>query len=334
MPVYLREPPETLTDILRQEDLGEIEACHMITQILDGLKFLHANGIVHGGICPGSIRIKSSLRPLIIELSDIGLHTHVEFEDSQEREIYTCQLNRASDIPNPIWDTWSAGVVALKILYPCRFPVRKSLTPFQRQQGNYRIAKQRAWVKSLADEAREIYHSEIPVNMGGKKDAAGFLTRVIQVGAAKRLTAEQCLQDPWIRRWQGPFLDDLMMFPAPDEAFCCANGAGLTRDNFDRGFVHEAPDAEGRHEGAFTQDLPSHNSKGKQPQSTTPAAVISPNHQHGQWPPTPQSNRSTAQIYREPRYYNNVTSSSSSHQGRQRSASPRPKRSANSWDHP
>lgn len=200
MPVYLSEPPETLADIHAKIPLTEIDAAEVLAQTFEGLKFLHANGIVHGSIHPGSIRISGS-NPWSIRLSDIGLHSYVELDDSQRRGYYASHTPPGSSGPTPKHDTWSAGVVGLSLILPGGLPPRPKRFPYN----------QSAWAAFMAARAKS-FHESRP---NGRLDASLFLTRVLKHDFHERLTAEECLQDRWIRLWHLPILD----FPDPSDPF-------------------------------------------------------------------------------------------------------------------
>lgn len=187
MPVYLPEPPETLADRHIREPLLEADAAEVLAQVFEALKFLHANDIVHGGLYPSSIRISHS-SPWSIKLSDIGLLPFVDLEGSKEREMYASNRKQGLRYSRPVMDTWSAGVVGLNLLSPNGLPPRpvKGKGPQSR------------WVEGLAKAAND-FHSAEMLRPEGKKEAAFFLTRVLKFEFSERLTAEQCLQDPWIK---------------------------------------------------------------------------------------------------------------------------------------
>lgn len=148
MPVYLPEPPETLADRHIKERITEIETVQILAQIFEGLKFLHTNGMVHGGLYPGSIRIKHSA-PWSIKLSDIGLHSCVELENPRERGYYASQPIPGISEPTPKHDTWSAGVVGLYLILPGGLPPSPKRFPYD----------QSAWTAFMAARAKSFYAS-------------------------------------------------------------------------------------------------------------------------------------------------------------------------------
>ena len=190
MPVYLSEPPETLADRQISAPLTVIDTVEVLAQIFEGLKFLHAHEIVHGSVYPAVVKIRRSC-PWSIRLSDIGLHPYVDLENQEERELYLSQPHQGNHIPVPVSDTWSAGVIGLALLSPGGLPARS-----MNQTSN-----QTSWTRALAKRARAFYDTE-KTGPGLKQDAALFLTRVLRYLHSERLTAEECLQDPWIQRRQ------------------------------------------------------------------------------------------------------------------------------------
>lgn len=192
MPVYLSQPQVNLADKLARGPLTEGDAGQVLAQIFEGLKYLHEHGIVHGCICPGSIMIEHS-SPWSIKLSDIGLYPYVEFEDQKERAFYATQKDRSSRRPEVVWDTWSAGVVGLELLSSAGLPSRST----------GRNLTQHEWVIKVASHAIDFRNAE-KTSPEGKKEAASFLTRVLEVEPTTELTAEQCLEDPWLQPWRLP----------------------------------------------------------------------------------------------------------------------------------
>ena len=184
MPVYLAEPQETLTDRLASRGpLQEGVAGLVLAQVFEGLKFLHENDMVHGSLYPGSIRFQHHpSKPWNVQLSDIALYPYVELDNQEERQLYATQ-KPGSGAPLPVWDIWSAGVVALMLLDPDGLPTRK------------RSQTQRMWVITVANRAVDFRNHHPTAN----SKAAWFTTRVLQVEYDERLSAEECLQDPWLR---------------------------------------------------------------------------------------------------------------------------------------
>ena len=183
MPVYLPEPQETLADRLASGgQLREGLAGLVLVQVFEGLKFIHDNGMIHGGLYPGSIRFEHPSKPWNIQLSDVGLAPYVELDNQAERQLYATHKFIAKN-PLPVWDTWSAGVVALRLLSPDGLPKR------------YRSYCQPKWTLKVANHAVEFDDEQTTV----RKKASRFVTSVLKVDFNERLSAEECLQDSWLR---------------------------------------------------------------------------------------------------------------------------------------
>ena len=274
MPVYLPEPQETLVDRLASRGhLQEGLAGLVLVQVFEGLKFLHENGMIHGGLYPGSIRFEHPSTPWNVQLSDIGLYPYVELDNQEERQLYATQKLTTRN-PLPVWDTWSAGVVGLLLLSPDGLPTRK------------RLHTQPKWTTIVANLAVEI-HDEQPQNK-----ASRFITNVLKVECSERLSAEECLQDPWLREIK----DDEEIHESTE--------------------IEETTETEDfSGEDTETEELQSSQSKGKQPLH---ARRASSGNRSRQLSRTPISKGKQQQ----PQHSRRTSSGTSSHQLRQRSMTP------------
>ncbi|CAF9919808.1 MAG: hypothetical protein ALECFALPRED_001307 [Alectoria fallacina] len=292
IPVYLPEPLETLADRHIREPLTEIEAGDVLAQVFEGLKFLHTNGIVHGGLYPGNIKIKHS-HPWPVKLSDIGLHPYVELDNSKERKLYASQSKQGRSRLVPVIDTWSAGVVGLSLLRSGGLPPRSTHWAY----------KQHSWTTFLVERATAFHANEKP-RPNGKKDAALFLTRVLKFEYSERLTAEECLQDPWIQLRRLPY--DREDSQNTDDSFY----------SFQTGSIYEdAKEDQGSNEDIDTEEPRTCTSKGKQPQTSRDRSAVPSSSQHRQGSATPQNRRYSGALPQASRYTSVEPSDSVSRQG-------------------
>ena len=295
MPVYLPEPPETLAERHARYPLTEIDAAQVLAQVLEGLKLLHANDIIHGSLYPGSIRIKRT-DTWSISLSDIGLHSYVDLENSQERGFYASQPTPSIFEPMPKHDTWSVGIVGLYLILPGGLPPRPKHFPYD----------QSAWMAFMAARARS-YHASRP---RGKQDASLFLTRVLKYDYRERLTAEECLQDRWIQLWHLPFPDSL----DPSDPFFDIADIDSPLET-----INEVMNYQGSGKDLETEDPGTVTWKGKQPQRSRDMRVTPSSDSYGQGTAIPQSVKHPGVIPTHS-HHTRVTRSSSSN--KQRSPTP------------
>ena len=278
MPVYFPEPQETLADRLASRGpLQESLAGLVLVQVFEGLKFLHENGMIHGSLYPGSIRFEHPSKPWNVQLSDIGLYPYVELDNSQERQLYATQRPAASN-PSPKWDTWSAGVVGLVLLSPDGLPTRN------------RRHTQLTWTKTVANRAVDFRTAHPTV----KNKAARFITSVLKVEFDERLSAQEYLQDPWLKEIK-------------DEE-------GID-ESTETSETNEAEEVSG--EDTETEGPRSSLSKGKQPQYARRASFSS---QHRQPSRTPISKGKQQQ--QQPQRSRRTSIGTSSHHLRQQSMTP------------
>ena len=284
MPAYLAEPPVTLTERLNKGSLGERDAGEILGQVFEGLRFLHANGIVHGGLCPQSIRI-ASFTPWSIKLSDIGLHPQVRLPDAEERELYLNEVSDPCHIPVPTGDIWSAGVVGLRVAWPDGFPKPSIHWPNEKNKAKWSPLQwfrfQSEWKQMVTNQTAALYY-ETDHSERGKKDVASFLTHVFTF--TETITAESCLKEAWIRRWHLPlshgqdeqnldyFNYPLLCIPTNGSGVPLAEPSGPSGG----GLVYkEAEDQEGGDEEKETEESKDEEDSGEDTETGKPRSSIS-----------------------------------------------------------
>ena len=231
-----------------------------LAQVFEGLRFLHKNGFVHGSICPGSIRFEGPAWR--VKLSDIGLYQYVELDNQEERQLYASQRQGTSP-PLPVWDTWSAGVVGLMLLSPNGLPTRK------------RSQSQRQWATTVANRAVE-FRSSHPTTVSNR--AAQFLASVLKVEYHERLSAEECLEHPWLKPKRLP----TSLYS--DESVTAIKEEEESDESTETEEPNQAEEVGG--EDTETEEPRSSRSKGKQPVYARRASV---GNQHRQPSRTPIS---------------------------------------------
>ncbi|MFZ0393611.1 MAG: protein kinase [Terracidiphilus sp.] len=103
---------EVLAEVLAERPLSAAETAEMLPAIVDALGYLHARGLVHGGLTPSNILVVEDH----LKLSVDGLQTAGE-------PLRRARLPNEYDAPevttekmSPAMDVWSLGVVLVKAL--------------------------------------------------------------------------------------------------------------------------------------------------------------------------------------------------------------------------
>ena len=113
-------PNQTLNELIkRRKKLTEIEAQCYVVQILNGIKYLHQNKVIHRDLKLGNLFLSEKLE---IKLGDFGLATKVEFDGEKKRTICGTPNYIAPEILEGKTghsyevDIWSLGVIIYTLL--------------------------------------------------------------------------------------------------------------------------------------------------------------------------------------------------------------------------
>eukprot|EP00118_Oscarella_pearsei_P003869 m.16065 g.16065 ORF g.16065 m.16065 type:complete len:601 (+) comp26726_c0_seq1:124-1926(+) len=184
-----------LFEYLAEKDaFEESEAVEFMSQLLDGISFLHSRKVVHLDLKPENILLLESSCVSSIKLIDFGLARKLEGED------FTGLLGTAEFVAPEVvnyeplstaTDMWAIGVIAFIIL--------SGLSPFlgetdQETFQNVSACNFEFFDESFADQKISA-------------EAMNFIDHLLEKNPKKRLTADECLQHPWIiqqsqlRKW-------------------------------------------------------------------------------------------------------------------------------------
>ncbi|XP_043916559.1 serine/threonine-protein kinase 17B isoform X2 [Protopterus annectens] len=182
----------------RDDSFTENDVCRFLRQILEGVLFLHRNGIVHLDLKPQNILLTDLTPDAEIKIVDFGLSRRV-VDGSELREIMGTPEYVAPEILNyePIstaTDMWSIGVMAYMML--------TGESPF------------------LGEDKQETYLNVSQVNVDYSEEtftglsqlSINFLKTVLVKNPEERATAEACLFHPWLQE------GDFMMTPCTDKS--------------------------------------------------------------------------------------------------------------------
>eukprot|EP01117_Protostelium_nocturnum_P007098 TRINITY_DN2544_c0_g1_i1.p1 TRINITY_DN2544_c0_g1~~TRINITY_DN2544_c0_g1_i1.p1 ORF type:complete len:375 (-),score=122.20 TRINITY_DN2544_c0_g1_i1:39-1163(-) len=173
-----------LEHIQKRKWYSEKEAGVLMRKIMEGVAYLHKNGVVHRDLKPENLLFSNRTDELVIKIADFGFARYVP-GDGTMTSICGTPAFLAPEIAkeqhyNKSVDIWSLGVVLYIML--SGFP------PFSAQTEERLFA--------LICEGKV----EFPDVCWRKVSslAKDFVTRLLTVEPAKRLTAEQALRHPWL----------------------------------------------------------------------------------------------------------------------------------------
>jgi len=173
---------ELFDQIVTRGSYSERDAAAICKQILEAVQYMHSNGIAHRDLKPENLLVSGTDNDQI-KVTDFGLS-----KDFGEAALSTScgtpdyvapEVLRGAPYDNSV-DIWSIGVITYILL--CGFP------PF------YGNSDQEIFEKILKAEYDFPADSWDPVS----DDAKDFIKGILILNAAKRPTAAEALQHPWM----------------------------------------------------------------------------------------------------------------------------------------
>ena len=180
------EGGELFDVIISQGFFSELDAAHIMKQILSAVNYLHSKQIVHRDLKPENIMLTNKPIDNKFEIKIIDFGTATMYEPSQPLTkfigtSYYIAPEVIKENYNEKCDVWSCGIILYILL--CGYP------PFNGQ--------------SNVDIFQHIKHSE-PVFEGEEwaditREAIDLIKNMLNKNPAERLTAEQCLEHKWLK---------------------------------------------------------------------------------------------------------------------------------------
>jgi len=171
---------ELFDQIVERGNYSEHDAANLIRQVLEGIDYMHRHGVVHRDLKPENLLCASAN---VIKIADFGLSKDIESGNLQTScgtpSYVAPEVLLGGQYDNEV-DIWSIGVITYVLL--CGF------TPF------YGDNQRQLFERIL--HAKFDYPS--PEWDDVSATAKDFVSKLLVVNPAERLTAEQALTHPWI----------------------------------------------------------------------------------------------------------------------------------------
>lgn len=176
---------ELFDRIVSRGTYTEKDAAKAISDILNGVKYLHSRGVVHRDLKPENLLYESMTDQSKLKIADFGLSRIIESEVKMSTVCGTpgyCapEVLRGQEYDEAS-DLWSVGVIAYILLcgYEPFFSDNECDMYRKIINGDYKFEKE--------------YWGEISEN------AKDLVCRLLVVDPKKRLTAKEALQLPWVQ---------------------------------------------------------------------------------------------------------------------------------------
>ncbi|TGZ85490.1 kinase-like protein [Ascodesmis nigricans] len=214
----------------RGEGLEEVEAMTVIWQLLEALRYLHGRGIAHRDLKPENILLTPSFPTGRLLLADFGCSRRFQ---TRMTTIFGTVEYAAPEIMHRTngagysykVDMWSLGMILHVLLTffnpdPPTGPIEQKKRPRKRKRGEGHEIRKPALKTSpldsltqnplnLKDVTTPIPISQNPYTAHTLTDerwahisplARDFLNSLLQVDERRRMSAEQAMEHPWLRR--------------------------------------------------------------------------------------------------------------------------------------
>uniref|UniRef100_A0A7E4ZXS2 ANK_REP_REGION domain-containing protein n=1 Tax=Panagrellus redivivus TaxID=6233 RepID=A0A7E4ZXS2_PANRE len=175
---------ELFDHVCAREHLDEAEACAFIKQILNGIRHLHTNYVVHLDIKPENLMLRKKGETQL-KLIDFGLSRHI-YPGTPVKDMIGTPEFVAPEVVNyeplsPATDMWALGVVTYILL--------SGVSPFLGRNRD----------ETFCNITSVNYHFS-PTYFGTTSQLAkDFIGRLFVKDSHSRATVDDCLNHPWVR---------------------------------------------------------------------------------------------------------------------------------------
>ena len=178
---------QTLNELKkRRKRLLEFEAQYYMFQMVDALRYLHRNRVIHRDLKLGNLFLSDKLE---IKLGDFGLAARLEFDNEKRHTVCGTPNYLAPEVLNNRTghsyevDVWSLGVVLYALVV--------GKPPFETSE-----------VKATYQKIKKgIY--KFPETIKLSENVKSLITKIFQLDPSKRPTLDQIMEDPFLNGGQG-----------------------------------------------------------------------------------------------------------------------------------
>ncbi|XP_052214863.1 peripheral plasma membrane protein CASK-like isoform X3 [Dreissena polymorpha] len=164
---------------------SEAVASHYIRQILEALRYCHANGIIHRDLKPHCVLLASTENSAPVKLGGFGVA--VQLPDNGKisggrigtPQFMAPEVVKREPYGKPV-DVWGCGIMLFILLcgYPPFMGTKERLAELI-VQGRYHM-REKQWI-TISPEAKDL------------------VSKMLEVDQEQRITVEEALQHPWIK---------------------------------------------------------------------------------------------------------------------------------------
>ena len=177
-------------------DFNENQMGQIIHQLLKALSFIHSKNIIHRDIKPENILFSDKRNIFSLKLIDFGLATFQEQEKKTAGTPMYMSPEMVDGNGTYVSDIWSVGVVVYQMV--------TGKLPFD---GGENDENQILYEHIKNDE----YNKEKLNNVECSEDVKDFIDKALQKDIKKRMTVQEALNHPWIKKFNVNSLDSSLL---------------------------------------------------------------------------------------------------------------------------
>lgn len=177
---------ELFYKIVDKGSYSEVEARDIVRQLVEGVDYLHNQGIAHRDLKPENLLCSETERGVVIKIADFGLSKAFSGESALQTSCGTPdyaapEVLRMEGTYDKSVDLWSIGVITYVLL--CGFP------PFYGKTQAVLFDK----ILNADFDFPEPEWTQI------SSEAKDFINHLLLLDVKQRYTTRQCLEHPWLK---------------------------------------------------------------------------------------------------------------------------------------